>query len=433
MAPPPTADRSSMRRRSDVDAKPVHSLSHDILCIIFSFLDLFDLVRCLAVCKSWNYAIYKSEILRTFCLRYQKQEMNSASTSKVSFSLEKPLLDCLEEIAMERHKLALEKGRIRVYQWIGHSVRAEQCRMKMGLILTGVGDKVMRLWSPENFRCLEEYSIPEKVPLIDFDFDVGKIVGLVGKQLCIWSRSGKRSIFPSRECTFEKGLCMRYFDAEAVVGCEDGTAHVFDMYSRRCSRIIRMLPGPVTCLCVNDDQLMFGGSLLGNIGVSGLRSDQRVVMLRSRNTVGIRTLCYNDSSRLVFAGSSAGHVYCWDLRTMKSLWESRVSPNVIYSLQHLQNDRSSLAVGGIDGILRILDQNTGTVRLCCMMDSRLLSTHQNGLGTVEERRGKRLSDETPIDAIDRRNRPSITSLAVGMNKIVTTHNDKFIRLWKFQS
>ena len=48
----------------------------------------------------------------------------------------------------------------------------------------------------------------------------------------------------------------------------------------------RMLPGPVTCLCVNDDQLMFGGSLLGNIGVSGVRSDQRVVMLRSRNTVG---------------------------------------------------------------------------------------------------------------------------------------------------
>lgn len=61
--------------------------------------------------------------MRTFCLRYQKQEMNSASTSEVSFSLEKPLLECLEEIAMERHKLALEKGRIRVSQWIGHSVR----------------------------------------------------------------------------------------------------------------------------------------------------------------------------------------------------------------------------------------------------------------------------------------------------------------------
>lgn len=48
----------------------------------------------------------------------------------------------------------------------------------------------------------------------------------------------------------------------------------------------RMLPGPVTCLCVGDDQLILGGSLHGNIGVSGLRSDQRVAMLRSRNTIG---------------------------------------------------------------------------------------------------------------------------------------------------
>ncbi|XP_022149896.1 F-box/WD-40 repeat-containing protein At3g52030 isoform X2 [Momordica charantia] len=359
--------------------------------------------------------------------------MNSGSSSEISFSSEKPLEVCLEEIAMERHKLAFEEAPIKVSHWTGHSVRAEQCRMKMGLILTGVGDKVMRLWSSENFRCLEEYSIPAKVPLVDFDFDEGKIVGLVGRQVCIWSRSGKRSIFPSRECTFEKGLCMRYFDPEAVVGCEDGTAHVFDMYSRRCSRIIRMLPGPVTCLCVSDDQLILGGSVLGNIGVSGLFSDQRVAMLRSRNTVGIRTLCYNASSHLVFAGSTAGHVYCWDLRTMKSLWESRVSPNIVYSLRHLQNDRSSLAVGGIDGILRILEQNTGTVRSCCIMDSRLLSTYQNGLGVVEERIGKRVSYETPIDAINRRNRPQITSLAVGMNKIVTTHNDKFIRLWKFQN
>ncbi|XP_023004546.1 F-box/WD-40 repeat-containing protein At3g52030 isoform X1 [Cucurbita maxima] len=433
MAPPTVADRSSAKRRSNIDAKPVYSLSHDILCIIFSFLDLFDLVRCSVVCKSWNNAIFNSELLRTFCMKHQKQEMESSSSFKVSVSSEKPLLECLEEIAMERHKLALEEGRIRVSQWIGHSVRAEQCRMKMGLILTGVGDKVMRLWSSENFRCLEEYSIPEKLPLIDFDFDESKIVGLVGRNMCIWSRSGKRSIFPSRECTFVEGSCMRYFDPEAVVGCGDGTAHVFDMYSRRCSRIVRMLPGPVTCLCVGDDQLILGGSLHGNIGVSGLRSDQRVAMLRSRNTIGIKTMCYNASSHLVFAGSTAGHVYCWDLRTMKPLWESRVSPNVVYSLRHLQNDRSSLAVGGIDGILRILDQNTGTVRSGCIMDSRLLSTYQSGVGVVEERIGNRLSDETPIDAIHRRSRPPITSLAVGMNKIVTTHNDKFIRLWKFRN
>jgi len=30
-----------------------------------------------------------------------------------------------------------------------------------------------------------------------------------------------------------------YVDPEAVVGCDDGAVRVFDMYSRRCSQIIR--------------------------------------------------------------------------------------------------------------------------------------------------------------------------------------------------
>lgn len=30
-----------------------------------------------------------------------------------------------------------------------------------------------------------------------------------------------------------------YFDPAAVVGCDDGAVRVFDMYSRRCSQIIR--------------------------------------------------------------------------------------------------------------------------------------------------------------------------------------------------
>lgn len=40
------------------------------------------------------------------------------------------------------------------------------------------------------------------------------------------------------------------------------------------------------------------------------------ILLRSI-FAGIRTLCYNDSTHLVFAGSTAGHVYCWDLRLVK--------------------------------------------------------------------------------------------------------------------
>ncbi|XP_030963200.1 F-box/WD-40 repeat-containing protein At3g52030-like [Quercus lobata] len=68
----------------------------------------------------------------------------------------------------------------------------------------------MYLWSLESYKCVEEYFVPDIVPLVDFDFDESKIVGLVGTRICIWRRNGKRSIFPSNEGTFVKGLCMQY-------------------------------------------------------------------------------------------------------------------------------------------------------------------------------------------------------------------------------
>lgn len=44
---PPPPKRISKHRTT------IHVLSHEILCIAFSFLDLLDLFRCSCVCKSW--------------------------------------------------------------------------------------------------------------------------------------------------------------------------------------------------------------------------------------------------------------------------------------------------------------------------------------------------------------------------------------------
>nr|XP_023876161.1 F-box/WD-40 repeat-containing protein At3g52030 [Quercus suber]POE81541.1 f-box/wd-40 repeat-containing protein [Quercus suber] len=431
MEPTPSSanDRSERKKRNAKTT--IQSLEHDTFCMIFALLDFFDLVRCSAVCKYWNTIINKSKLLREF---YAKQKQNSTDFSNKSTCLETSLKTYLEELAMEHHRFSLQEGLINIDQWKGHSVGFNQCRMKMGLILTGKGDKVMRLWSLESYKCVEEYAVPDTVPLVDFDFDESKIVGLVGTRICIWRRNGKRSIFPSNEGTFVKGLCMRYNDPEAVVGCEDGTARLFDMYSRKCSRIIRMRAGPVTCLCLSDDQLILSGSSLGSITVSGILSDQQVATLRSRITIGgIKTLCYNACSHLVFAGSTAGYTSCWDLRTMRSLWETRVSPNVVYSVQHLRSDKSTLVVGGIDGVLRTLDQNTGQVLANCVMEGNALSSSQNTYGATEKRKGRRLSEGMPIDSIPKSARPPITCLAVGMKKVVTAHNGRHIRLWKFNS
>ncbi|KAH9606658.1 hypothetical protein KSS87_001440 [Heliosperma pusillum] len=204
-----------------------------------------------------------------------------------------------------------------------------------------------------------------------------------------------------------------YMDPEAAVGCEDGTVRVFDMYSKSCSRIIRMHSAPVTCLALGEDQLILSGSSLGSVTLYGPTSDQRVAVLRASDRTGIKTLCYNPSSQLVFTGSTAGYAACWDLR----------------------NDTSTLVVGGIDGVVRILDQNSGEVLSSCVMDERKAkSTPTKSLfGLVERKKVNRLAYDANISDIPPTARPPIKCLAVGMEKVVTTHNSKYIRIWKFTS
>lgn len=109
-----------------------------------------------------------------------------------------------------------------------------------------------------------------------------------------------------------------------------------------------------------------------------------------------------------------------------------MSPN-IYSIQHLQNDTSTLVVGGIDGVVRILDQNNGNVVSSCVTKEDSLSTFQSPSGsrTIERLLGRRIHEDAIIDNIPRSARPPITCLAVGMKKVVTAHGTPNIRLWKF--
>ncbi|KAJ8565507.1 hypothetical protein K7X08_008083 [Anisodus acutangulus] len=426
---PSTATVKNKKKKTRAEA-----LSHDVLCIIFSFLDLVQLIRCSAVSTSWSKAVNKLKLHQTEYFKQHHSDPNGLNDA--SFS-QRSLNEQAEQLAMERHRLALQRGPANAFQWKGHSVGVNQCRMKMGKVLTGVGDKVMRLWSAESYKCLDEFVLVDRAPLIDFDFDEGKVVGLVGTRMCIWNRAETRNVFSSRENLFTRGLCMRYVDPEAVIGCEDGKVRVFDLYSRKCSQIIKMHQGPVTCLAFTDDQLLVCGSSLGTLSLSDLSSDQRVVLLGSTHSAGVNTLCFNPSSYMLFAGSTAGNVSCWDLRkTNRPLWDTRVSPNVVYSMHHLRNDTSTLVVGGIDGVLRTVDQVTGEVISRCIMDdsSTVLhrSTERFGTVQIERRKLKSLSEDDRIDLMPRASRPQITCLAVGMEKVFTTHNDKYIRVWKFR-
>lgn len=418
------------------------SLNDDALRCIFSRLtDHFDLARCSAVCNSWHTIIDTAHLMRD--LYYKRNLQARIPGSAISMK------SYFEALAMNEHASALARGHAEVHQWTGHAMRATLCRMKSGSVLTGMGDKVLRLWSAESCKYMNEYNVPNSRKLVDFDFDENKVVGLTSSQVFIWRRSGPKSIFQSCGDSFNHGLCMSYADPEVVIGCDDGRAFVYDMYSRSYSNIYRLHPSPVTCLALTDDQLIVGGSTFGNVAIADQTSGQKLGLLKSAfaPTV-IRCLSFSANSQLIFAGSSSGYAHCWDLRTLRPLWETRVSPNVIYSAHHFTGDTSTLAVGGIDGVLRLICQRTGETIRSFIMDadhqpessSRMQLEKKSSRPVesgprqqVEKKRVREIAPDARLDNIPMNLRPPITGLSVGMKKIVTTHGENYIRVWKFRS
>ncbi|KAJ3671760.1 hypothetical protein LUZ60_007839 [Juncus effusus] len=427
-------EASSSRRRGKRNAgaggrAPVNSVGSDIFCSIFSLLDHFDLVRCSAVCKSWNKTIYSSSLMRDLYYKRNPHVRRSDATVPIQTSMK----NYLEELAIDEHESAFLTGSAEVLQWKGHSTRANLCRMKSGFILTGVGDKMLKLWSAQTCKYMDEYQVPDKCSLIDYDFDENKIVGLTRSKICIWKRNEQKGIFHSREGIFTQGLCMSYADPEVVIGCEDGRACVFDMYSKNISRIIRLQSGPLTCLKITEDLLLIGGSPFGSISISDLNSGEKLGFLRSAFApTGMKCLSYNN--HLIFAGSTSGYAHCWDLRMLRPIWEKRVSPNVIYSINHMKNDNSILACGGLDGILRILNKNSGEIMRSFHLDPRNFggSNNNKGLrGDIERKKVVCVNEDFTVERVARYLRPQILSLCVGMKKVVTTHGDDIVRVWRF--
>ncbi|XP_020528353.1 F-box/WD-40 repeat-containing protein At3g52030 isoform X3 [Amborella trichopoda] len=371
----------------------IHALSSDLLCRIFGSLDHFDLARSSVVCKFWYRTILNSNLWKHLCYK-QKQcpvDLSEVHTPNKSWSI------CLQELAVEQHITYLSAGFAEVSQWRGHSSGVNVCRMKMGLLLTGVGDKVLRLWSSRNHKCLEEYQVPDVLPLIDFDFDENKIVGLVGTHVNIWKRQGKRSILSNKGCV-TRTYCMRMHHA------------------------------PVTCLALTDDQLIVSGSSLGSVSVSDIVSGQDVASLRRSTATGISCLSVNPCSHYVFAGTTSGYAQCWDLRKHQQVWRTRVSPNVLYAMDHLPGDTFCLVVGGIDGVLRVVSANSGITLSAFIpgIDTRRDSDDR----LVKKFKAKRATEDDLL-TIPRHERPTITCLSVGMHKVATVHNDKHIMMWRF--
>lgn len=118
---------------------------------------------------------------------------------------------------------------------------------------------------------------------------------------------------------------------------------------------------------------------------------------------------------------------------MRSVWQTRVSPNVLYSMDHLRDHTSTLVMGGIDGVLRVVDEISGKVLSSCILNQNTSgSICAEASNKLSRKKGRRIAEDTRLELMHKASRPSINSLAVGFQKVVTIHDDDYIRVWKFR-
>ena len=128
------------------------------------------------------------------------------------------------------------------------------------------------------------------------------------------------------------------------------------------------------------------------------------------------------------------------VRTKQSLWSVRVAPSSITSLHMASYDTTTLYVGSINGIITLLDSESGTMLKHCAVtrggkDCVLRKeTRADGSLSLKSFAGKLVdvSLEKLLEKIPGEQRLPILCLRAGMTRFVTTHPDGSIRLWHFQ-
>ncbi|XP_062197359.1 F-box/WD-40 repeat-containing protein At3g52030-like [Phragmites australis] len=350
-------------------------------------------------------------------------------------------------------------------------------------------------FSPQLFYCLLELAA-------DYACEVALyIVGLTSSQLCIWRRSEPRSIFQSGGASFNHGLCMSYADPEVVIGCEDGRAFVYDMYSRSCSSIYQLHSSPVTCLTITDDQLIVGGSTFGNVAIADQTSGQKLGVLKSAFAplgkhstfrlianhkhgqlpfvddrlvlellIGENSACCKVGAMVEAQGSPmlksefCSHAAPWRDEAVPEMVDELHSPCFDVDVGGLES-KETMVVGGeaaedalmIDSVVAgggMKKASIEAAQLPCCRSSLLVQASEAGGSTtirsmvvdadrpaestsrsrqqIEKKRVRQVAPDARLDNIPRRLRPQITSLSLGMKKIVTTHGENYIRVWKFR-
>jgi len=226
-------------------------------------------------------------------------------------------LDFKTRAVAMRQRLHLVHGNMNSRWWKGHTSRVDCCRMNMDTIVSGSTDQMIRVWSASTLHCVEEYKVTKpKSAVVDLEFDSNKIMAATGAEVWIWNRNRGGRVTHKMGGHGCRLYCLSCTESEVTVGCADGSARMYDLYSGRCSRILRCHSAAVSTLGMQEEmQLLASGSRDGSVQVCDSSSGEIVArLLRPNPTREVECLQWSRNGHFLYAGTSVGRLCCWDIR-----------------------------------------------------------------------------------------------------------------------
>nr|PNR49928.1 hypothetical protein PHYPA_011825 [Physcomitrium patens] len=412
------------------EQSPWGSGAADVLLLVFVRLPAASLARASAVCTAWHNVVTNCPFVWEKALEEQRKELKlKLSQSDVKLVSE---LDFRTRAATMYQRAHLVHGKMYCRWWKAHPSRADCCHMSMNTIVSGSTDQTVRVWCASSLHCLEEYKVSKpKSPVVDLEFDANKIIAAAGAEVWVWNRNRGGRVTHQMGGHGCRLYCLSCTESDVSVGCADGAARIFDLYSGRCSRILRCHSAAVSSLCVQEEMSVLAtGSRDGSVQICDTSTGEIVArLLRPSPMREVECLQWGRNGHFLFAGTSVGRLCCWDIRKQAILWQKEHDRSVMKSLHLQEYGLETLVTGSMNGIVRVWDSSSGnclvSIRPCDNSDTGSVSrwsetaVPQGGISNSS-------SVMSPLKQVP------ILCVRVGSTRILTSHTDGSLALCQIQ-
>lgn len=230
-------------------------------------------------------------------------------------------------------------------------------------LVTTTLDRQVRLWDVRTAQLRKELkghtSAVEKATFVTSDLMVSAGNNQDGGQMILWSLDQSKAVETVTLTSRVSSLAADRNRRWVVVGCEDGSHHVFKAENDGLDEVDQFAHGrsAVRCIAVAPDgEFLVTGNGDGTVRCWDLSSREQLWSRKAHDGLP-NAAAYSPDGRLFVTGGTKGMVNVWRASESEPLWTFPAG-SFIYSIA-LTHDSKRLLTGGSDRRVKVWDIGTG--------------------------------------------------------------------------